>query len=111
MCLWQHGEEALAKVLSEFLQHSFFFLDAIRVLCIQALVACRLYKSLATEAAEDYLEVEICDELKKYAEYVFSSGWLGAFQFTECPFSESFECFLWNFWSTAIIRMMRKLSK
>uniref|UniRef100_A0A8L8KAX7 LSDAT_euk domain-containing protein n=1 Tax=Heligmosomoides polygyrus TaxID=6339 RepID=A0A8L8KAX7_HELPZ len=46
MCLWQHGEEALAK----------------------ALVACRLYKSLATEAAEDYLEVEICDELKKYAE-------------------------------------------
>ncbi|PIO52857.1 hypothetical protein TELCIR_25830, partial [Teladorsagia circumcincta] len=35
---------------------------------IKALVACRLYKSLATEAAEDYLEVEICDELKKYAE-------------------------------------------
>ncbi|CAD6184963.1 unnamed protein product [Caenorhabditis auriculariae] len=46
LCMWQHGEEALAK----------------------ALVACRLYKSLATEAAEDYLEVEICDELKKYAE-------------------------------------------
>uniref|UniRef100_A0A1I7XMQ2 Rubis-subs-bind domain-containing protein n=1 Tax=Heterorhabditis bacteriophora TaxID=37862 RepID=A0A1I7XMQ2_HETBA len=46
MCMWQHGEEALAK----------------------ALVACRLYKSLSTEAAEDYLEVEICDELKKYAE-------------------------------------------
>ncbi|KAK6053272.1 hypothetical protein COOONC_09223, partial [Cooperia oncophora] len=37
-------------------------------LFIKALVACRLYKSLATEAAEDYLEVEICDELKKYAE-------------------------------------------
>lgn len=48
MCMWQHGEEAMAK----------------------ALVACRLYKSLATEAAEDYLEVEICEELKKYAESV-----------------------------------------
>ncbi|CAI5439041.1 unnamed protein product [Caenorhabditis angaria] len=46
MCMWQHGEEALAK----------------------SLVACRLYKSLATEAAEDYLEVEVCEELKKYAE-------------------------------------------
>jgi transient receptor potential cation channel subfamily M member 3 len=44
--MWQHGEEAMAK----------------------ALVACRLYKSLANEAAEDYLEVEVCEELKKYAE-------------------------------------------
>lgn len=47
--MWQHGEEALAK----------------------ALVACRLYKSLANEAAEDYLEVEVCEELKKYAEVSF----------------------------------------
>ncbi|CAJ0944633.1 unnamed protein product, partial [Mesorhabditis belari] len=46
LCMWEHGEEALAK----------------------ALVACRLYKSLAKEAAEDYLEVEICEELRKYAE-------------------------------------------
>ncbi|CAJ0571052.1 unnamed protein product, partial [Mesorhabditis spiculigera] len=46
MCMWEHGEEALAK----------------------ALVASRLYKSLAKEAAEDYLEVEICEELRKYAE-------------------------------------------
>uniref|UniRef100_A0A0R3RIK4 LSDAT_euk domain-containing protein n=1 Tax=Elaeophora elaphi TaxID=1147741 RepID=A0A0R3RIK4_9BILA len=46
LCMWQHGEEAMAK----------------------ALVACRLYKSLANEAAEDYLEVEICEELKNYAE-------------------------------------------
>uniref|UniRef100_A0A0N5AU54 LSDAT_euk domain-containing protein n=1 Tax=Syphacia muris TaxID=451379 RepID=A0A0N5AU54_9BILA len=46
LCMWQHGEEAMAK----------------------ALVACRLYKSLAKEAAEDYLEVEICDELRNYAE-------------------------------------------
>ncbi|CAG9538250.1 unnamed protein product [Cercopithifilaria johnstoni] len=46
LCMWQHGEEAMAK----------------------ALVACRLYKSLAKEAAEDYLEVEICEELKNYAE-------------------------------------------
>uniref|UniRef100_A0A183BZJ6 LSDAT_euk domain-containing protein n=1 Tax=Globodera pallida TaxID=36090 RepID=A0A183BZJ6_GLOPA len=46
LCMWQHGEEALAK----------------------ALVACRLYKTLANEAAEDYLEVEVCEELKTYAE-------------------------------------------
>uniref|UniRef100_A0A915BSL5 Transient receptor potential channel n=1 Tax=Parascaris univalens TaxID=6257 RepID=A0A915BSL5_PARUN len=46
LCMWQHGEEAMAK----------------------ALVACRLYKSLAQEAAEDYLEVEICEELRQYAE-------------------------------------------
>lgn len=35
---------------------------------LQALIACRLYKSLAKEAAEDYLEVEICEELKNHAE-------------------------------------------
>ena len=46
LCMWQHGEEALAK----------------------ALVAGRLYKSMAREAAEDYLEVEICEEIKNYAE-------------------------------------------
>ncbi|KAE9547695.1 hypothetical protein FO519_009092, partial [Halicephalobus sp. NKZ332] len=46
LCMWEHGEEAMAK----------------------ALVACRLYKSLAKEAAEDYLEVEICEELRKYAD-------------------------------------------
>ncbi|VDK52174.1 unnamed protein product [Anisakis simplex] len=46
LCMWQHGEEAMAK----------------------ALVACRLYKSLAQEAAEDYLEVEICEELRQYAD-------------------------------------------
>uniref|UniRef100_A0A7E4V2Z3 LSDAT_euk domain-containing protein n=2 Tax=Panagrellus redivivus TaxID=6233 RepID=A0A7E4V2Z3_PANRE len=46
LCMWEHGEEAMAK----------------------ALIACRLYKSLAKEAAEDYLEVEICEELKKYAD-------------------------------------------
>ena len=44
--MWLHGEEALAK----------------------ALVACKLYKSLAKEAAEDYLEVEICQELRRYAD-------------------------------------------
>ncbi|VDN56541.1 unnamed protein product [Dracunculus medinensis] len=49
LCMWQHGEEALAK----------------------ALVACRLYKSMAEEAAEDYLEVEICEELRKYAEIFY----------------------------------------
>ncbi|KAF7636026.1 hypothetical protein Mgra_00004475 [Meloidogyne graminicola] len=46
LCMWKHGQEALAK----------------------ALVTCRLYKSLAKEAAEDYLELEVCEELKKCAE-------------------------------------------
>ncbi|KAL7076457.1 hypothetical protein ACQ4LE_004186, partial [Meloidogyne hapla] len=46
ICMWQYGHEALAK----------------------ALVTCRLYKSLAKEAAEDYLELEVCEELKKCAE-------------------------------------------
>jgi hypothetical protein len=46
ICMWQNGQEALAK----------------------ALVTCRLYKSLAKEAAEDYLELEVCEELKKCAE-------------------------------------------
>lgn len=36
-------------------------------------MACRLYKSLAKEAAEDYLEVEICEELRNHAECVFFS--------------------------------------
>ncbi len=43
--MWQHGEEALAK----------------------ALVASKLYRALADEAADDDLEVEIFDELKGYA--------------------------------------------
>ena len=46
LCMWEHGEEALAK----------------------ALFACRVYKSLATEAATDYLEVEICEKFKKCSE-------------------------------------------
>ncbi|KAK9497367.1 hypothetical protein O3M35_004699 [Rhynocoris fuscipes] len=44
MLMWQHGEEALAK----------------------ALVACKLYKAMAHEAAEDDLETEIYDELRSY---------------------------------------------
>jgi transient receptor potential cation channel subfamily M protein 3 len=43
--LWQHGEEALAK----------------------SLVACKLYKSMAHEAADDDLDTEIYDELRNYA--------------------------------------------
>lgn len=46
LCFWQHGEEALAK----------------------ALVASKLYKSLAKEAADDYLEVEVCESLKENSE-------------------------------------------
>lgn len=44
LLMWQHGEEALAK----------------------ALVAMKLYKALAHEAAEDDLETEVYDELRGY---------------------------------------------
>lgn len=43
--MWQHGEEALAK----------------------AIVACKLYKAMAHEAAEDDMETEIYEELRSYA--------------------------------------------
>ncbi|XP_065218711.1 transient receptor potential cation channel trpm isoform X4 [Planococcus citri] len=44
LLMWQHGEEALAK----------------------ALIACKLYKAMAHEAAEDDLETEIYEELRSY---------------------------------------------
>lgn len=44
LLMWQHGEEALAK----------------------ALVACKLYKALAHEAAEDDMETEVYEELRSY---------------------------------------------
>ncbi|KAG8229410.1 hypothetical protein J437_LFUL000931, partial [Ladona fulva] len=44
LLMWQHGEEALAK----------------------ALVACKLYKAMAHEAAEDDLETEVYEELRNY---------------------------------------------
>jgi hypothetical protein len=47
-CMWQHGEEPMAK----------------------ALIAVRLYRAMAREAANDYLEVEICNELRTFAEFV-----------------------------------------
>ncbi len=43
--MWHHGEEALAK----------------------ALVASKLYRAMAYEAADDDLEVEIYDELRGYS--------------------------------------------
>lgn len=45
-CLWQYGEEALAK----------------------ALTAIRLYKCMSKEAADDYTEVEVSNQLREYAE-------------------------------------------
>ncbi|KAK0422426.1 hypothetical protein QR680_007566 [Steinernema hermaphroditum] len=45
-CFWQHGEEATAK----------------------ALVAIRLYKCMSQQAANDYLEMEVSNELRQYAE-------------------------------------------
>lgn len=44
LLMWQHGEEALAK----------------------ALVALKLYKAMAHEAAEDDIETEVYDELRGY---------------------------------------------
>ncbi|XP_043280353.1 transient receptor potential cation channel trpm isoform X2 [Venturia canescens] len=44
LLMWQHGEEALAK----------------------ALVALKLYKAMAHEAAEDDIETEVYDELRSY---------------------------------------------
>uniref|UniRef100_A0A914WJN1 Transient receptor potential cation channel subfamily M member 3 n=1 Tax=Plectus sambesii TaxID=2011161 RepID=A0A914WJN1_9BILA len=46
LCMWQHGEEAMAK----------------------ALVACMLYHSLSGEASNDYLEIDLHNEFKKYSE-------------------------------------------
>ncbi|XP_052279179.1 transient receptor potential cation channel subfamily M member 3-like isoform X3 [Dreissena polymorpha] len=43
--MWQHGEEAMAK----------------------ALMACKLYRGMAHEADQDDLEIEIPDEIRKYA--------------------------------------------
>lgn len=43
--MWQHGEQSLAK----------------------SLVACKLFKAMAHEAADDDLDTEIYDELRNYA--------------------------------------------
>lgn len=47
-CMWQYGEEALAK----------------------ALMAICLYKYMSKKAANDYTEMEISYKLRQYAEYV-----------------------------------------
>lgn len=61
-CMWMHGEEPMAK----------------------ALVAVRLFKCMSKEAADDYLEVEISNQLREFAELV------QLFQlFTECIFLSS----------------------
>lgn len=56
LLMWQHGEEALVK----------------------SLAACKLYKAMAHEAAEDDLETEIYDELRNYAK-VFED--IGAYKY------------------------------
>ncbi|VDM58226.1 unnamed protein product [Angiostrongylus costaricensis] len=45
-CMWLHGEDAMAK----------------------SLVAARLYKAIARIAEEDYLEVEVAQQLREYCE-------------------------------------------
>lgn len=52
LLMWQHGEEALAK----------------------ALVALKLYKAMAHEAAEDDLETEVYDELRGYGKEFENTG-------------------------------------
>lgn len=55
LLMWQHGEEALAK----------------------ALVACKLYKAMAHEAAEDDMETEVYEELRSYGKEFENIGkWL-----------------------------------
>jgi transient receptor potential cation channel subfamily M member 3 len=50
--MWQHGEQSLAK----------------------SLVACKLYKAMAHEAADDDLDTEIYDELRNYAKEFEARG-------------------------------------
>uniref|UniRef100_A0A1L8DKF9 Putative transient receptor potential cation channel trpm n=1 Tax=Nyssomyia neivai TaxID=330878 RepID=A0A1L8DKF9_9DIPT len=52
LLMWTHGEEALAK----------------------SLVACKLYKAMAHEAAEDDLDTEIYEELRGYAKEFETRG-------------------------------------
>lgn len=57
--MWQHGEEALAK----------------------ALIACKLYKAMAHEAAEDDMETEVYEELRAYAKEFENIGMIFLFYF------------------------------
>lgn len=50
--MWTHGEEALAK----------------------SLVACKLYKAMAHEAAEDDMETEVYEELRHYGKEFENKG-------------------------------------
>lgn len=52
LLMWTHGEEALAK----------------------SLVACKLYKAMAHEAADDDLDTEIYEELRCYAKEFEQKG-------------------------------------
>lgn len=61
LLMWQHGEEALVK----------------------SLAACKLYKAMAHEAAEDDLETEIYDELRNYAK-VFEDICMYIYKLIEC---------------------------
>lgn len=52
LLMWTHGEEALAK----------------------SLVACKLYKAMAHEAAEDDMETEVYEELRHYGKEFETRG-------------------------------------
>lgn len=71
LLMWQHGEEALAK----------------------ALVACKLYKAMAHEAAEDDMETEVYEELRSYGkEFENIGNYLKLELFLLwCPFQRTWE--------------------
>lgn len=68
MLMWQHGEEATAK----------------------ALVAAKLYKALAHEAADDDLETEVYEELRSYAKEFEALGKI------TIPQSQYDSSYFWN---------------
>ncbi|KAK6748791.1 hypothetical protein RB195_001426 [Necator americanus] len=61
MLMWKHGEEAMAKLRTTIWYGANFLFPT-------GLVACRLYESLANDASQNYLELEICEELRKNSE-------------------------------------------
>lgn len=70
MLMWNRGEEPLAKVCFARFYDSYVCKIFIR---FKALVGFKLNKSLAKEAEDDYLEVEICQQFKKNAKYLVFS--------------------------------------
>lgn len=73
LLMWAHGEESLGKLFL-LLNANFTFDLTIPICSAKSLVACKLYKAMAHEAAEDDLDTEIYDELKAYAKDFEAKG-------------------------------------